>query len=529
VAAGLVFDLGRPWNIWRPMFFWQHHSALFEVAWCVMLYLTVLGLEFAPVPLESSKFHRLTKALKSASLPLVILGIMLSTLHQSSLGTLFLIAPARVHPLWYTPLLPFLFFLSAVALGMGMVIVESKASAWLYRRHPEDRVLSSLLRPLGLTLLLYAGIRIGDLLVRGQGARLADGSWESALLWFELCLSALVPAAFALSGLARRSGRALFATGLMVVTGFVLHRIDVGGVSGVGLTDSGYFPSVFEISLSLGVVSVAILLFLFFVERFRVYAPEPAPAGPPAAWRAPLAVARAYSSVFVVGAAIAFALLPGGAVFGANPLSMPVLGARRVLAVEATRTSPPGKMLLFVPRGAADAREVLLVDGNRAGEYALFDHDAHIKRQDETEGCGNCHHLNRPNDRETACYECHRDAWQPTDLFRHGAHIEATGGNRGCGECHLSPAAPKTRAATRPCRECHGDMVATGKRELVPPPAADSPFMAPGYVDAMHGTCRKCHEEEDRTKGVKVPELALCSTCHPEAVDLSPRPTGGKD
>jgi hypothetical protein len=72
-------------------------------------------------------------------------------------------------------------------------------------------------------------------------------------------------------------------------------------------------------------------------------------------------------------------------------------------------------------------------------------------------------------------------------------------------------------------------MVATGKRELVSPPAADSPFHAPGYMDAMHGTCRKCHEEEDRTKGVKVPELALCSTCHPEAVDLSPRPSGRKD
>ena len=104
VAAGLLFDLGLPWNIWHMIVFWNPHSPLFEVGWCVMLYLTVLSLEFFPVPAE--EFSALAKArrlLIKLRLPLVIAGIGLSTLHQSSLGSLFLIMPYRLHPLWYSP------------------------------------------------------------------------------------------------------------------------------------------------------------------------------------------------------------------------------------------------------------------------------------------------------------------------------------------------------------------------------------------------------------------------------------------
>ena len=111
VAVGLLFDLGLPWRIWHAMILWQHHSVLFEVAWCVMLYLTVLALEFAPVVLEHKWFQHplfqtIHRLLKWFTIPLVIAGIVLSTLHQSSLGSLFLIMPHRLHPLWYTPILP---------------------------------------------------------------------------------------------------------------------------------------------------------------------------------------------------------------------------------------------------------------------------------------------------------------------------------------------------------------------------------------------------------------------------------------
>ncbi len=533
VAVGLLFDIGRPWNIWRPMFFWQHHSALFEVAWCVMLYLTVLALEFAPVPLESSRFHRLTKALKSATLPLVILGIMLSTLHQSSLGTLFLIAPARVHPLWYTPILPVLFLITAVGLGMGMVIVESKVTAWLYRRKAEDEILNNLTKPLAVTLLLYGAVRLIDLLVRGQGGFLFDGSWESTLFWFEMLISAGLPTLLILGGFTARSGRALFFVGLLVVFGFVLHRINVGGVSGIGLTDTGYFPSWEEVATSLGVVSAATLAFLFIIERFHVYEPgteevlaEAEVTVDRVRYLPPMATLRSSTMLFVIGASLAFALLPDGLVFGARPEKTPVAGPRRVLAELVSQDRPPHRFMkldLDAERVGGDIHEALLLDGNRNGEFAVFDHDAHAKRRGGAAACADCHHLNRPSDRETSCFECHRDQYLETDIFRHQRHVESLGGNGACAECHTDLNATRTRKNVTHCTECHRDMVGIGLKALIPPPGKDSDFHAPSYTDAMHGLCKKCHDEEDEKAGVTIPTLGLCGTCHTEPADLRPR------
>jgi Ni/Fe-hydrogenase subunit HybB-like protein len=514
VAVGLMIDIGRPWNIWRPMFFWQHHSVLFEVAWCVMLYTTVLLLEFLPVPLESSRFHGIAKFLKRWTLPLVVLGIMLSTLHQSSLGSLFLLTPGRVHPLWYSPLLPLLFFVSAVGLGLAMVTFESKATSWLYGRPPEDKLLSRLAKPMSYVLLLYAAIRLVDLGVRGKLGFAFDGSWEAALFWFEMVISAFLPAALVLGGAVGRSGRALTWAAGLVVVGFVLHRIDTGGVSGITRAGAAYFPSWEEVVISLGVVSAAVLVFLFFVERFRVYEEPPkdevAPEGKlPAryAYRRflpPLAIVRSSSFLFVVGAALAFALLPGGAVSGADrvELDTPVEGSRRILAFDQS------------------GKEVFLIDGNRANEVALFPHAEHAKRQGP-ERCNVCHHMNRPNDRASSCYECHRDQYKTTDIFRHDYHADLLGGNAGCSECHKDPSLPKTRANSTPCLDCHRDMVAGGG--LVDDPAPDSPFAAVSYMEAMHGTCLKCHVEEDEKHDEKLPKRALCSTCHPAPRDLRPR------
>ena len=117
VAVGLLFDLGLPWNIWHMIVYWNPHSPLFEVGWCVMLYLTVLALEFFPVRPRSSRALAASARLVKARLPLVIVGIGLSTLHQSSLGSLFLIMPYRLHPLWYSPILPVLFLISAIGAG----------------------------------------------------------------------------------------------------------------------------------------------------------------------------------------------------------------------------------------------------------------------------------------------------------------------------------------------------------------------------------------------------------------------------
>src|SRR5215471_3806637 len=114
VVIALLFDLGRPDRLWHPLVMWNPHSVMFEVAWCVTLYTTVLALEFVPVVLERFDLHQSLKVVRAISVPLMIAGVILSTLHQSSLGSLFLIVPSKLYPLWYSPILPVLFWISAI-------------------------------------------------------------------------------------------------------------------------------------------------------------------------------------------------------------------------------------------------------------------------------------------------------------------------------------------------------------------------------------------------------------------------------
>src|SRR5438270_8403621 len=119
VVCGLLYDLGQPHRIWHAMVMWNPHSVMFEVAWCVMLYTTVLGLEFSPAVFEHFGWKRGLRAVRIISVPLVILGVILSTLHQSSLGSLYLIVPNKLYPLWYSPILPVLFYVSAICVGLS--------------------------------------------------------------------------------------------------------------------------------------------------------------------------------------------------------------------------------------------------------------------------------------------------------------------------------------------------------------------------------------------------------------------------
>lgn len=540
VVGGLLFDLGLPWNIWHAMIYWQPHSALFEVAWCVMLYLTVLALEFSPVVLEKSPFHKLYKFMKAVTLPLVIVGIMLSTLHQSSLGTLFLIMPFRLHPLWYSPFLPVLFFFSAVSLGLAMVCVESLLSSWLYDRETERPLLSGLAKAAVWVLGIYLLLRLGDLAGRGQLGLAFDGSWESILFLGEIALSAVIPMIlFAL----RRSRNSLAGVGfgaVCVVLGIVLNRLNVGGIATVTATGSTYLPSLMEVTISAGVVSAAALAFLFFVENFNVYGtplrkveavgdlPDEDPvtgtrlAAPwSPAW-------RQYSLAFMVAVCMTFALLPDAVLEGAQPLSVPVEGPRLTYALKtpAEESAAPSMFALYdearqsVP-DRSSVVDVLLLDADRDGRMVFFPHEAHKNTLDSEASsahggeasCALCHHMNRPLDRATSCFLCHSDMFSMSDTFDHDQHVDKMGGNDACIECHTDPGAVKSRTTAVACLECHKAMAVEGSFIK----ATGSPVLdlAPGYMDALHGLCVDCHE--DRVKNHDAhPALARCETCHRE-------------
>jgi len=541
VAVGLLYDLGLPWHIWHPAIYPQHHSVLFEVAACVMLYLTVLTLEFAPTALEHPRLQRrwlqsIYRALRRATIPLVIAGIVLSTLHQSSLGSLFLITPHRLHPLWYSPILPVLFFVSAVALGLMTVVLESLIAAAFLGHRLHRELLSGLGRVASGVLLLYLALRLGDLAARGTLATIGTG-WQGKLFVLELAVSAFIPAMLLLSPAGKRTGGVGVAAAL-VVAGMVGYRLDVSVVAFARPAGVSYFPSWMEFAVSLGIVALAALVFLFFAERLRVYEDVSGPAAPEPAraeastvrWLLParLAGVRRYSRVALAAAIVAIPFLPLG---GRKRPATPVAQARTVAAVEIARPEAVGHTLdLADPDATVDAtvdsggeragvRLVLAIDGNRDGRMVLFDHSAHEQRVGGDAACAVCHHLNLPLDRNSSCSACHRDMYEPTATFSHRAHTRALPGAAGCGQCHDEASPVRTMASATTCVTCHKET----------PALAASPIAAPheqwrdaaGYLETMHGLCVRCHERTLAEDTVSHPAgLAECNTCHD--ADLGP-------
>ncbi len=274
VICGLMFDLGRPWNIWRAMVWWNPHSVMFEVAWCVMLYTTVLALEFSPVLFERLKWPRALKVVKMVVVPLVGLGFILSTLHQSSLGSLYLILPTKLHPLWYSPLLPVLFWLSAIAAGLAMVIFESGMSARAFGRALEFDLLQGISKVMVLFLGVFLMTRFLDLGARNSldaAFRFnGPGSYEAAMFWVEVALLG-VPMVLVAFRRIRGNPQALFASAAMVVGGFLVNRLNVS-LTGLEAASGGrYVPSWMEVAITMSIVVAGMIAFRYATQYLPVF------------------------------------------------------------------------------------------------------------------------------------------------------------------------------------------------------------------------------------------------------------------
>ncbi len=270
VCAGLIFDLGRPWRIWHPLVHWNPHSVMFEVGWCVTLYTTVLTLEFAPIVLEKFKLNTMARILHKFEIPIVILGVTLSTLHQSSLGSLFLIAPEKLHPLWWTTRLPLLFYTSAIGAGLAMVIFESRLSSRLTGHELEMPILSQLGKGIVMMQFVYLALRLQDLFARGVIAKEAfKPNLEAGLFWLEILGGSLIPALLLMNRRVRTSKNWLPFCATLVVLGFMLHRLDVGLTA--NRQNIGYFPSFFEFMVSAFLVAIGFFAFAMACKFFPVF------------------------------------------------------------------------------------------------------------------------------------------------------------------------------------------------------------------------------------------------------------------
>lgn len=278
VIDGLLYDLGQPWRIWHALIFWNPRSVMFEVAWCVMLYTTVLALEFSPVVFEKLRLEGPRRLLHAVTTPLVIAGVILSTMHQSSLGSLYLIVPEKLHPLWYTPLLPYLFYVSAIGAGLGMVILESYLSQRAFGRHLEMDLLEPLARAMVVVLGVYGLLRLQVLWKNGGIAELRHPGYEAWMFILEMGLGVLLPVLLLAFDRVRTSQRGLVAGAFLAVLGFVMNRLNVSVTGMERAAGMRYLPSWMEIVVSLGLVGLGFALFALAARYLPIFPEKPAQA-----------------------------------------------------------------------------------------------------------------------------------------------------------------------------------------------------------------------------------------------------------
>ena len=272
VSVGIFFDIGKPHTLWHPLVIWQHHSIMFEVVWCVVLYLAVLTFEFAPIFFNGIGKHEIAKKLHGPMVlfPLVIAGISLSFLHQSSLGALYLLSPGKLSHLWWTTMLPYNFYISAIAGGLAMVSFETIVAAKVFKHEQEMDILQGLAKGTAITLFIYLALRVGDIASNGNMNLALDGSGTSRLFMIEVIGGGVLPMILLAIPNIRKSAGSIMWLQLLVITGIVLNRFNVNFLAqgGGGAT---YFPSWMEIALSAGLISLLILLYRIAVIKLPVF------------------------------------------------------------------------------------------------------------------------------------------------------------------------------------------------------------------------------------------------------------------
>lgn len=272
--VGLLVDLGRPWFIWHQLMYMNPHSVMFEVGFCVMFYTTVLMFEFSAAVLERFNLAVPLKIIRACMIPLVILGILLSTLHQSSLGSLYLIMPEKLHPFWYSPALPFFFFISAVCVGLAMTIFESSLSSRAFGRQLELPVIQELGAILYVALWVYALLRFEDYFHRGQLGNILRPSYEAYFLWAELLMALIIPLFILSFRKARLSGTWLYVASCITLLGFVTNRLNVALTGLEGSSGVHYFPKWTEASITAMIIAMGFFIFAMAVKYLPIFEDE---------------------------------------------------------------------------------------------------------------------------------------------------------------------------------------------------------------------------------------------------------------
>jgi Ni/Fe-hydrogenase subunit HybB-like protein len=283
VGFALLYDVGRPWRLPYPFFIQSGTtSVLFEVGLCVMLYLNVLFVEWMPAALEWLGFAKIRNLVVKLILPLTIMGVILSTMHQSSLGALYLLAPSKLHPLWYSGYLPVFFFVSSIAAGLSMVIFEGTLShRFLHDKMDEtylrehDEVTLGFGKGAALVLAGYLLIKIVGLTIDNNWHYLATGYGA----WFlvEILGFVALPCFLFALGVREKNLTLIRTAAVLTVLGIVLNRFNVTLVAFNWQLPAAerYFPSWMEIAISLYIVTLGLTIFTFISKNMPIFSEHP--------------------------------------------------------------------------------------------------------------------------------------------------------------------------------------------------------------------------------------------------------------
>jgi Ni/Fe-hydrogenase subunit HybB-like protein len=271
-GVSVIFDLGRWWNFWH--IFWpgyaQVNSVMFEVAVCISAYIVVMWIEFSPTFLEKLGMKDVKQKLNKLLFFFIALGVLLPSMHQSSLGSLLVIFGQQIHPLWQSGmLLPVIYLMTAILLGFAVVIFEATLSSTGFGRPLETKVLTPLSKIMYWLLAAYVVVRVLDLVIRGALGTAFAATWQAFWFWVEMACF-IVPLATLASENARRSASKLFVGAVLLMLGGMLLRINgflVGYMTGEGWN---YFPSLAELMVTVGIIAFEILAYIVIVRKYPV-------------------------------------------------------------------------------------------------------------------------------------------------------------------------------------------------------------------------------------------------------------------
>ena len=273
-ATSITLDIGVPWRIWHPIVMWQINSIMFIVAIHVVLYTSTLATESSPMVFEKLKMTGAYRAVSKIMVPIVLFGVLLSTLHQSSLGAVYLIVPTKLSPLWYSKSLPYMFLISAVLMGLSMVSFETILSSRIFKHKIPMDVITGLARGSLIVAAIYFAIKVW-LLVSGPGIGAAfDGSFTANMYLLEMAIGVVLPLVLLSVKDFRTRISSIFTVNILIIIGTLLNRLNVG-IFGLAEYASkfgvDYFPSLMEFVLTAGMVAFAFFGFKVSAKYLNLF------------------------------------------------------------------------------------------------------------------------------------------------------------------------------------------------------------------------------------------------------------------